>query len=123
MSKIRVLIYRHDIHSLKTKTVSFPDQEKILKEAVFNAVSIKPILKTLEWNIVHAQNTLKWETFAKQSRNFLANSRKIETTKYLISQHSRNLIPAKMFNSSVTKVFSREKNCFSSRANYKICFY
>ena len=41
MSKIRVLIYRFDIHNLQTKTVSFPDQEKVLKEVVFSyAVSI-----------------------------------------------------------------------------------
>ena len=36
MSKIRVLIYKLDIHNLQTKTVSFLDQEKILKEVVFN---------------------------------------------------------------------------------------
>ena len=36
MSKIRVLIYRHDIYNLQTKIVSFPDQEKLLKEVVFN---------------------------------------------------------------------------------------
>ena len=41
MSKIRVLIYRLNIHNLQTKTVSFLDQEKILKEALFNlAVSM-----------------------------------------------------------------------------------
>ena len=32
---MRVLIYRLDIHNLQTKTVSFPGQEKILKEVVF----------------------------------------------------------------------------------------
>ena len=36
MSKIRVLIYKLDVHNLETKTVSFLDQEKILKEVVFN---------------------------------------------------------------------------------------
>ena len=36
MSKIRVLIYRLDINSLQTKTVSFVDQEKVLKEVVFS---------------------------------------------------------------------------------------
>ena len=34
LSKIRVLIYRLDIHNLQTKTVSFSDQEKIVKEVV-----------------------------------------------------------------------------------------
>ena len=34
LSKIRVLIYRLDIHNLQTKTVSFPDQETIVKEVV-----------------------------------------------------------------------------------------
>ena len=38
---MRVFIYRLDIHNLQTKTVSFPDQEKILKEVVFSfAVSM-----------------------------------------------------------------------------------
>ena len=36
MSKIRVLIYRLDINNLQTKTVSFMDQEKVLKEVVFS---------------------------------------------------------------------------------------
>ena len=41
MSKIRILIYRLDIHNLQTKIVSFPDQEKFLKEAAFSiAVSM-----------------------------------------------------------------------------------
>ena len=41
MSKIRVLNLRFDIYNLQTKTVSFPDQEKLLKEVVFSlAVSM-----------------------------------------------------------------------------------
>ena len=41
MSKIRVLNLRFDIYNLQTKIVSFPDQEKLLKEAVFSfAVSM-----------------------------------------------------------------------------------
>ena len=41
MSKIRVLTYRFDIYNLQTKTVSYPDQEKLLKEIVLSlAVSI-----------------------------------------------------------------------------------
>ena len=31
MPKVRFLTYRFDIHNLQTKTVSFPDQEKLLK--------------------------------------------------------------------------------------------
>ena len=41
-SKIRVFVYRLDIYNLRTKTVSFPDQEKLLKEVVVvPAVSMK----------------------------------------------------------------------------------
>ena len=41
MSKIRVLIYRLDIYNLQTKTASFTDQEKLLKEVLFSlAVSM-----------------------------------------------------------------------------------
>ena len=41
LSKLRVLIYRLDMHNLHTKTVSFPDQQKFLKEALFSlAVSL-----------------------------------------------------------------------------------
>ena len=41
MSKIRVLNLRFDIYNLQTKIVSFPDQEKLLKEVVFSlAVSM-----------------------------------------------------------------------------------
>ena len=41
MSKIRVLTYRLDIHNLRTKIVSFADQEKSLKEVVLSlAVSM-----------------------------------------------------------------------------------
>ena len=41
MSKIRVLIYRLDIHNLQTKTVPFPDQENFLNKIVFSlAVSM-----------------------------------------------------------------------------------
>ena len=36
MSKIRVLIYRIDINNLQTRIVSFPDQEKFLKEVAFS---------------------------------------------------------------------------------------
>ena len=36
MFKITVLIYRLDIYNLQTKIVSFPDQEKFLKEVVFS---------------------------------------------------------------------------------------
>ena len=36
MSTIRVLVYRHDIYNLQNKIVSFPDQEKLLKEVVFS---------------------------------------------------------------------------------------
>ena len=36
MFKIRVLIYRLDIYNIQTKTVSFPDQEKLLNEVVFS---------------------------------------------------------------------------------------
>ena len=46
-------------------------------------------------------------------RNF---SWKFGTARYLILLHSRKLIPAKIFNSSVAKVFSREKK--SSKTNY-----
>ena len=38
-SRIRVLIYRLDIYNLQTKIVSFPDQEKLLKEVVFKRIS------------------------------------------------------------------------------------
>ena len=49
MSKIRVLTYRFDIYNLQTKTVSFPDQEKLLKEIVLSlAVPSMPILKSLK---------------------------------------------------------------------------
>ena len=49
MSKIRVLIYRLDIYHLQTKTVSFPDQEKLLKEVVFSlAVSMNANTKNLQ---------------------------------------------------------------------------
>ena len=38
---MRVLIYRLDIHNFQTEIVSFPDQKKLLKEAVFSlAVSM-----------------------------------------------------------------------------------
>ena len=41
MSKIKVFIYRLDIQNLQTKIVSFPDQEKFLKEVAFSiAVSL-----------------------------------------------------------------------------------
>ena len=41
MPKIGVLIYRHNIYNLRTKIVSFPDQEKLLEEVVFSfAVSM-----------------------------------------------------------------------------------
>ena len=36
MSKIRLLSYRLDIYNLQTKIMSFPDQEKLLKEVVFS---------------------------------------------------------------------------------------
>ena len=36
MSEIRVLIYRLDTYNLKTKIVSFQDQEKFLQEVVFS---------------------------------------------------------------------------------------
>ena len=36
MSKTRVLIYRLDIYNLQTKTASFPDHKKLLKEVVFS---------------------------------------------------------------------------------------
>ena len=46
MSKIRLLIYRLDIYNLQTKIVSFPDQEKLLKEVVFSlAVSMNANIK------------------------------------------------------------------------------
>ena len=46
MSKVRFLTYRFDIHNLQTKTVSFPDQEKLLKEVVFSlAVSMNATTK------------------------------------------------------------------------------
>ena len=32
MSKIRILIYRPGLHNLQTRTVSFPDQEKVLEK-------------------------------------------------------------------------------------------
>ena len=41
MYKIRVLTYRFDIYNLQTKILSFPDQEKLLKEVVVSiAVSM-----------------------------------------------------------------------------------
>ena len=46
MSKIRLLTYRFDIYNLLTKTVSFPDQEKLLKEVVFSlAISMNANIK------------------------------------------------------------------------------
>ena len=46
MSKIRVLTYRFGIYNLQTKIVSFPDQEKLLKEVVFSlAVSMNTSTK------------------------------------------------------------------------------
>ena len=53
-------MYILDIHNLQTKTVSFPDQEKILKEVMFSlAVSMNANTENSLLNIVHAQNTLK----------------------------------------------------------------
>ena len=106
MSKIRVLIYRLDIHNLQTKTVSFPDQEKILKDALFN------VAVSMNANTENSQiKNCPYPKYFKV-RNFLANSRKFVTAKYLIWKHSPNLIPAKIFNSSDTNVFSRVKYFF-----------
>ena len=80
MSKIRVLIHRLDIHNIQTKTVSFPDQEKFLKELVFiSAVSMNantensqikhcPCLKDLV--IYRPDLTIYWpgKTYEKRSR-------------------------------------------------------
>ena len=38
MSKIRNFTYRLNIYNLQIKTVSFADQEKLLKEIVFSLV-------------------------------------------------------------------------------------
>ena len=38
MSKIRNFTYRFNIYNLQIKTVSFADQEKLLKEIVFSLV-------------------------------------------------------------------------------------
>ena len=47
MSKIRVLIYRHNIYNLQTNIVSFQGQEKLLEEVVFSlAVSMNANTKT-----------------------------------------------------------------------------
>ena len=49
MSKIRVLIYRLDIHNLQAKLVSFPDQEKLLEEVVFSlSVFMNANIKNLQ---------------------------------------------------------------------------
>ena len=59
MSKIRVLIYKLDIHNLQTKTVSFPDQQKFLKEVVVSlAVYMNANTVNSQINIAHAQNIL-----------------------------------------------------------------
>ena len=52
------------------------------------------------------------ETKVTNFHDFLANSRKFVTAKYLIWKHSPNLIHAKMFNSSDTNVSSRVKYFF-----------
>ena len=46
MSKVRVLTYRFHIYNLQTKIVSFPNQEKLLKELGFSlAVSMNATTK------------------------------------------------------------------------------
>ena len=41
IAQMKVLIYRFDINNFLSKTVLFPDQEKLLKEVVFSlAVSM-----------------------------------------------------------------------------------
>ena len=49
MSKLKVLIYRHDIYNSQTKILSFPDQKKLLKEVLFSlAVSMNANTKNFQ---------------------------------------------------------------------------
>ena len=52
MSTIRVLVYRHDIYNLQNKIVSFPDQEKLLKEVVFS-LTVSMNVNTKNFQIKH----------------------------------------------------------------------
>ena len=124
---MRVLIYRLDIHNLQTKTVSFPDQQKILKEVVFSlAVSMNANTKNSQIKYCHTKNTLKSETFAKQGFAyllFLGKFAKVWKRVMLdLVALARCNSRTKMFSSSVTKVFSREQYFYSPRANCQICF-
>ena len=124
MSKIRVLIYRLDIHNLQTKTVSCPDQEKILKETVFDlAVSMNANTENSQIKYYSCPKCCKKLLRNKvlRFRDFLANLRKFGTAKYLIWKHSRNLISAKKFNFSDTKCF-REKYFFLQELVIKYVF-
>ena len=59
ISKIRVLTYRPDLYNLQAKILSFPDQEKLLKEVVLGlAVSKEPTCTIYR----PAKTSEKWPT-------------------------------------------------------------
>ena len=56
MSKIRVFTYRLDMYNLQTKSVSFQDQEKFLKDVVFS------LAVSMNVNTKNSQNLLMSKT-------------------------------------------------------------
>ena len=101
MSKIRVLTYRLDIHKLKTKTVSFPNQEKILKEVVSClAVSMNSNTENSQIKYCPWPKYLEVRNFAKQSFTILQSFGKFMK---VWNHEIFDLVAlAKMFSSSVT---------------------
>ena len=75
---MRVLIYRLDIHNLQTKTVSFPDQQKILKEVVFSlAVSMNANTKNSQIKYCPYQKYFKVRNFCETRFRIFAIFRQI----------------------------------------------
>ena len=127
MSKIRVLTYRLDIHKLQTKTVSFPNQEKILKEVVSClAVSMNSNTENSQIKYCPWPKYLEVRNFSKQSFTIL---RSFEKFAKVWNREIFDLVALAKINSRENvQFFSHicfflQKIFFSPRANNKICFY
>ena len=118
MSEIRVLIYRLDIHNLQTKTVSFLDQEKILKEVAFSlAVSMNVNTEYSQIKYCPCPKYFKVRNFrTAKFRDFAIFWRIHE------SLESWNICPWKCSIIQSRKFFSREKYFFLQELTIKYVF-